>query len=81
MNDNEDQYKPVYSENQGFTSLIIRGSLVRAQLGPHRKSDTYKKCLFLCARFTPGFGEYQIKVVLVLIVHKRFYCCCSLPIL
>ncbi len=34
MNDNEDQYKPVQSEYQGFTSLIIRGSLVRAQLGP-----------------------------------------------
>ena len=34
MKDNEDKYKVKQSEFQGFTSLIIRGSLVRAQLGP-----------------------------------------------
>lgn len=51
MKDNEDPYKVIQSDFQGFLSLIIRGSLDRAQLGPHRKSDTYKKCLFFCARF------------------------------
>ena len=40
--------------------LIIRGSLVRSQLGPQWKSESYniKNCnSFLCARFEPGFEE------------------------
>lgn len=38
MNDNEDLYKSVQSKYKGFNSLIIRGSLDRAQLGPQNKS-------------------------------------------
>ncbi len=34
MNDNEDLYKSEQSRYQVFISLIIRGSLVRSQLGP-----------------------------------------------
>jgi hypothetical protein len=61
MNDNEDQYKPIQSEYQGFTSLIIRGSLVRAQLGPlliinHLQEISVSGFLFH-AMFTPGFEE------------------------
>ena len=37
MKDNEDPYKVIQSDFQGFLSLIIRGSLDRAQLGPHKK--------------------------------------------
>jgi hypothetical protein len=61
MNDNEDWYKPVQSKNQGFILLIIRGSLVRSQLGPLLKIN-HLQVFFVggflfYARFTPGFGE------------------------
>ena len=45
MNDNEDPYKVMESDFQGFTSLIIRESLVRSQLGP-RTRQSYRLPFF-----------------------------------
>jgi len=41
MNDNEDPNKSEQPRFHYFISLIIRGSLDRAQLGPHNESTTY----------------------------------------
>jgi hypothetical protein len=68
VNDNEDLYKPVQCEYQGFTSIIIRGSLVRAQLDP--PSPSYFKASegeggFLRQALMPALRKFRI--------HNRIY--------
>jgi len=60
VNGNEDQYKTVQAQKHADISLIIRGSLVQAQLGPleNEPLTIYFVGGFLFgASLAPGFEE------------------------